>query len=109
MKLLDKYLSLEKEILNYFGCKYEVSLAIEDQRNQYWFTDGDTVWHGQHPFTKDQADVGNVDDASEIFHNKYDPSPSVFVKNDYTMFIFCCDGDNFLSIFDNKKQLKLEE
>jgi len=111
MKLLDDYLKLKEEIFDYFGYKEDWKvIPIDDAREYYWYLTGEG--HGDEvKFAKDKDNVfeGTEDDgySNEIytqrFHRKW-----VHRGKDYTM--ICVDthtdGNQFLQIFDNTKEIK---
>lgn len=104
MKLLQKYFEIEKEIFDYFEYKGSWTVyPLDDQTDVYWYCDGFTChW------------TFNLEDAYDEFEYS---SPlvskgteSIFRKDDYTMILIDtqCDGNKFATIFDNKKELTIE-
>jgi hypothetical protein len=111
MKKLDEYFKLQKEIYEYFGYKEDwVVIPIDDGRNYYWHLEGegsgDSVL-----FAEDKNNLFDGTDkdgySNEIYTQRFLPK-WVYRGKEYTM--VCVDthtdGNKFLQIFDNKKEIK---
>lgn len=106
MELLDGFLKNQKEIFDYFGFVEDwVVPPLDDSRKHYWqIVNDDEVLFGE----KDDViqETGNHY-SNEIykqrFYNKW-----VYRGKDYTMIMVDThtDGNKFLSIFDNSKEIK---
>ncbi len=110
MKLLDDYFKLQNEIYEYFGYKEDwVVIPIDDAREYYWHVDDYEV-----RFAKNKKYVfyGTMEDGyfNEIYTQRFLPK-YIYRGKDYTM--ICVDtntdGNKFLQIFDNKKEIKEQE
>ena len=110
MQKLDEYFKLQNEIYEYFGYKEDwVVIPIDDAREYYWWTDGDI----EVKFAKDKQylfdDTEDDGYSNEIYHQRFLPK-YIYRGKDYTM--ICVDthtdGNKFLQIFDNKKEIKDE-
>ena len=111
MKLLDDYLKLQNELFAYFGYKENwKAIPIDDAREYYWYLTGDG--HGDEvKFAKMKKNVfdGTESDgySNEIYTQRFLPK-WVYRGQDYTM--ICVDtntdGNKFLQIFDNAKEIK---
>lgn len=102
MKLFDDYLKLQQEIYDYFGYKegWRI-LPLNDLREFWWYIpDADTV-----VFADTEEIVRNEDGAhycQEIYHQ------IIHRGKDFTAIAVDtnCDGNKFLQIFDNSKEVK---
>lgn len=117
MKILDDYFKLQMDLYNYFGYEEDWKvIPINDERRCYWSLlngegSGGSVRYAE---TKEQlinADIDNLDSdyyEDDIYTQRFLPK-WVYRGKDYTM--ICCnphvDGNFFLRIFDNLKEIKL--
>lgn len=110
MKLLDDYFKLQKEIYDYFGYKEDWRvIPIEDCRGYYWYLEGeghnDNVLFAE---TMDDFKKGSYY-SNEIYTQRFLPK-WVYRGPEYTM--ICVDthtdGNQFISVFENSKELKEE-
>ncbi len=114
MKLLDQYFELQNKIYEYFGYREDwVSIPIDDCRKYYWTING-TERNGEVVFaegtTADEA-LKKIEGEGEYYSNiiytqRFLPK-WVYRGENFTM--ICVDtqtdGNKFLSIFDNAKEL----
>ena len=114
MDLLNKYFELQKEIYDYFGYKEDwVVIPIEDAREYYWVLNQDKNGSGEVRFADTKEDLTSDDGDGNTYSNTIYTQRFlkkwVYRGKDYTM--ICVDthtdGNKFLQIFDNKKEIKL--
>lgn len=111
MHLLNKYFELQKQIYDHFGYVEDwVVIPIDDARDFYWSLTGegygDVV---SFAVKKENVFHGTDDDGYEVdIYTQRFLSKWVYRADDYTM--ICVDthtdGNKFLRVFDNKKELK---
>lgn len=109
MKLLDDYFKIQKEIYEYFGYKEDWAvIPINDATECYWHLEGEGP--GEVCFAEKIEDVLNLTGnhyQNTIYTQRFLPK-WVYRGKDYTM--ICVDthtdGNKFLQIFDNKKEVK---
>ena len=108
MKLLDDYNKLRENLFEYFGyvedwCVY----PLDDATMYYWYINGSET-DGEVHFSedKDELDMYSNEIYTQRFLNKW-----VYRGEDYTMIIVdtCVDGNKFLQIFDNDKEVNPDE
>jgi len=102
MELLNKYFEIQKEIYDYFGYVENWTVSpLEDCTNYYWILIDDSVYFAD--------ELSNFMDGSyydaEIFGTS---ETRICRKSDYTMITVDtnCDGNRFLQIFNNAKEIK---
>lgn len=105
MKALKKYQEGLSEIYEYFGYvdPWEV-FPIDDRTELYWELTKDTVVFGD-----TELEVSNVEyEGSFYYVREVDGKKNVYRGKDYTMIVVDTqtDGNVFLSIFDNGKEIK---
>lgn len=113
MKLLDDYLSLEKQVHSYFGYVEDwVAIPIDDAREYYWHLTGegygDCVNFAKDPKCVFEEAMTKEDGYSnDIYTQRFLPK-WVYRGEDYTMIVVDThvDGNKFLQIFDNAKEIK---
>ena len=101
MKLLDKYFSIQQEIYEYFG--YEETwhvCPIDDEIHCYW-----NIFDNEVHFADSMKSFCDDNKCFCAFVKK------VYKGKDYTMIVTdtMTDGNIFLSIFDNKKQVSFRD
>jgi hypothetical protein len=108
MDLLDRYLSLQKEIYDYFGYVEDwVVIPIDDRREFYWSTIGDERSGSvKYAVTEDELEEELGDYyQDEIYTQRFLPK-WVYRALEFTM--ICVDpqsdGNRFLAIYDNSKE-----
>jgi hypothetical protein len=110
MDLLDKYLQTQEELYEYFGYKEDWRvIPIDDARKYFWRLDGET--HGDSVRFADAEALLDDEDMNyyenSIYTQRHLPK-WVYRGDDFTM--ICVDthtdGNQFLQIFDNKKEVK---
>lgn len=110
MKLLKDYSNIQQKIFDYFGYKEDwVCIPLSDETDKHWFLDGDgygnkVFYHEK--FTMDDATGGQFYSGS-IYTQRFLPK-WVYRGEDYTMVSVDThtDGNKFLMIFDNSKEIK---
>lgn len=107
MKMLDDYFKCKYAIHEYFGYEENwVEIPIEDTRDYVWMVNDDQVSFAE---TIDDFSGGNHY-TDEIYTQRY-LKKYVYRGEDYTM--ICVDthtdGNKFLRIFDNKKEIEYNE
>jgi len=106
MKLLDEYFKLQKQIHEYFGYKEDwVVIPLEDSTDYYWYFEGSKVLFAKN---KDNVFEGTMEDGySDIVYTQRFLPKYVYRTDKYTM--ICVDthtdGNKFLRIFDNAKEI----
>lgn len=111
MKKLDDYLKLKKEIFTYFGYVEDWRvIPIDDAREYFWNLNGEgtgnTVRYASTITDLNDEEAGHYYE-NEIYTQRFLPK-WVYRGEEYTM--ICVDthtdGNKFLQIFDNTKELK---
>lgn len=109
MELLDKEQATRAEIFEYFGYVEDWRvLPLDDAREYYWQLEGDEP--GSVKFAE-LAENLNSDDgdfySNEIYKQRFLPK-WVYRGKDYSMIVVDThtDGNQFLQIFDNAKEVK---
>ena len=104
MKQLDDYLKLQKDIYDYFGYNEDWRvIPIDDARSYYWKATDTSVKFAEsiEQFNSDGDYYQN-----EIYKQRFLPK-WIYRGNEYTM--ICVDthtdGNQFLQIFDNSKEI----
>lgn len=117
MELLKKYKEAEQALHDYFGYVEDwVVIPIEDNTEYYWKLDqeipGDDRSSGEVSYAANPGDIGNWDEDADwysavIYTQRFLPK-FVYRGADYTMVSADtqCDGNKFLMIFDNKKEIE---
>lgn len=110
MEKLDRYFELQKEICDYFGYKEDwVVIPLNDCTGYFWKIIGGGAFGGSVRFAEALEDISNDETCyeDEIYTQRFLPR-WVYRGEDYTM--ICVDthvdGNKFLSIFSNKKEVK---
>ncbi len=124
MKQLDEYMKLEKEIHDYFGYVEDwVVIPMDERREFYWKCDEDRDTEVYYSKSKEnlekiiandyewQGDDIDENDyyTDEIYTQRFLPK-WVYRGKDYTMIVVDThtDGNKFLAIYDNAKEIKDE-
>lgn len=107
MKQLDDYFKLQKEIYEYFGYNEDWKvIPLEDGTDYIWMVNDSQVAFAE---TMDDFSGGNYY-ANEIYTQRF-LKTWVYRGEDYTM--ICVDtrtdGNKFLQVFDNKKEIEYDE
>jgi hypothetical protein len=100
-QLLDTLAQTEKAIHQYFGYEEDWKvLPIQDYTSFYWYIEGESVYYGDTPQEALLADVCYID---SILYGH-----DIHRKDDFTMIPVDTqtDGNQFLSIFDNTKEIQ---
>ena len=110
MKKLDEYFKLQKEIYDYFGYVEDwVVIPIDDAREYFWKLDQSFEGSGEVKFAcyKDEITKEDSTYSNSIYTQRF-LKKWVYRGKDFTM--VCVDthtdGNKFLQIFDNKKEIK---
>ena len=111
--LVDSYLESKQALFDYFGYVEDwVAIPIDDSRGIFWELTGeghgDTVKYHEDAkeLSDEKEDEGNYYE-DEIYTQRHLPK-WVYRGKDMTMVCVdtCCDGNKFLRIFDNDKEIK---
>lgn len=111
MKLLKQEQSIREEIFRYFGYTEDWRvLPLNDCTQYYWELDQEGSGHGVVNYAFLRKDVTNGDGNNyqdEIYTQRHLPK-WVYRGEEYTMIVVDThtDGNQFLSIFDNAKEVK---
>ncbi len=108
MQLLDNYLALQKQIFEYFGYQENWRVfPIDDCRGSLWTTDGTKVVRFADEL--EAFSTGNFYE-NEIYTQRHLPK-WVYRGPEFTMIVVDThtDGNKFLQIFDNAKELNFAE
>lgn len=110
MKLLEDYFKLQKEIYDYFGYKEDwVVIPIDDGTDYFWRLKQEKNGSGEVQFADNKENIDENDStySSRIYTQRF-LKKWVYRGKDFTM--ICVDtqtdGNKFLQIFDNKKEIK---
>lgn len=101
---LNKISELEAEIKEYFGCIDGWTVyPFDDKTDFYWFNDDNQVH-----FAENKNDFVIYDNDIEATYSSVILKGKVYRKEDFTMICLDteCDNNVFLTIFDNKKEIK---
>lgn len=109
MQLVDDYFSIQEKIFEYFGYKEDWKvIPINDARDYYWHLEGEGPGTVHFADTEEELreQEGNYYN-DEIYTQRFLPK-WVYRGQDYTMIAVDTqtDGNKFLSIFDNTKEIK---
>lgn len=113
MKLLNDYNRTRQELFDYFGYVEDwVVIPIDDQTHQYWQLTGEgrgDVVRFAETLNKLQDEAAGQYYENEIYTQRFLPK-WVYRGADYTMVVVDThtDGNKFLQIFDNSKEVKDE-
>ena len=114
MQLLKDYYALEKQIHDYFGYVEDwVTIPLDDSTDMHWRIIGGEGHGGVVQFAESVDELPNDEHSggeyyeNEIYTQRFLPK-WVYRANDYTM--ICVDthtdGNRYLQIFDNSKEIK---
>ena len=111
MKLLNEYNQKKQELFDYFGYVEDwVAIPVNDATMYYWHLSGEG--HGDYvQFADTEEDLFDENRGNycinEIYTQRFLPK-WVYRGKDYTMVIVDThtDGNKFLQIFDNSKEIK---
>lgn len=110
MELLKQYQVLEKEILEYFGYQEQWRvLPLHDSTDMYWMVDRNGVHFGEEYADCAYGAAESESDKAFMFSNEL--CGKVCRGKDYTAVpVYTnCDGNMFLQIFDNAKEVTPDE
>jgi hypothetical protein len=104
--IIDKYEAAQQELLDYFGFKFDWTVYPIDVRTEMFWRVGD----GEHQlfFANKREDVGGGNGYSDdIMHDRF-YDKAVYRGADYTLVMVdtLTDGNRFLAIMDNSKEIK---
>lgn len=110
MELLNKYNDLEKQLHKYFGYVEDwVVIPMTDETENFWKLDQNEDGSGEiiYAETMDQMNSDGDYYSGSIYTQRF-LSKYVYRGEDYTMVAVDThvDGNKFLMIFDNKKELE---
>jgi hypothetical protein len=111
MKLLNEYFDTQKKIFDYFGYKEDwVTIPLKDLTDYYWTLCQDSDGHGCVKSGGTKEDLLKQDGdyyEDEIYTQRFLPK-WVYRGEEYTMICIDthCDGNKYLSVFDNSKEIK---
>lgn len=106
MELLDQYFEIQKQIYDYFGYKEDWKvIPLEDRRECFWYLAKHEVLYAESMEDFDE-EKGNYY-LDEIYTQRFLPK-WVYRAEKYTMISVDThtDGNKFLAIYDNSKELK---
>lgn len=126
-KAIDKYFSLFDDICKWFGYVEDWKvIALDDRRNRYWTLKGDgskhsdEVWFCNDRHTQEILASNGFDCDDErcktkniyqfnIYTQRFLPK-YIYRTEEHTMICVDtgCDGNKYLSIFDNEKEIKIK-
>lgn len=111
MEALVKYFKLQEEIFNYFGYKEDwVVIPLSNDTRYYWRIIGGEGYGGTVRYGETVEILNSDEDYYEddIYTQRFLPK-WVYRGKDYTMICVdtCVDGNKFLQIFDNSKEVKV--
>lgn len=115
MKLLDDYFGLQKQIYKYFGYTEDWrAIPLEDYTEYYWALNQKEDGSGYVGFADNKKYVSHKDGESYYQHLIYTQRflPKwVYRGTDYTMICVdtLTDGNKYLSVFDNEKEIERDE
>lgn len=102
---LDKYYTIQEEIYKYFGYKQKWQVfPIADETDSFWTLRGGEVIYAD---TKEEL-LQALKEDNGMCYSDYVDSSEIYRKEDYTMMEADTqsDGNKFLTIFDNTKEVK---
>ena len=112
--MFDEYFKLQKEIFDHFGYVEDwVVIPLVDHRGYYWHlwgeAHGDSIGYSEEPLTQEIISEGKEYYESEIYTQRFLPK-WVYRAEDFTLVCMDtqCDGNKFLGIFSNDKEIKGE-
>lgn len=112
MKLLTEYNDARKKLFDYFGYVEDwVVIPVDDATDNYWRIIGGEGYGGCVQYAETKEDVGNDEGGNyyenQIYTQRFLPK-WVYRAKDYTMICVNTnvDGNKFLQIFDNEKEIK---
>lgn len=111
MKLLSKFLKTQNKLFEYFGYKEDWrAIPVDSAVEYYWQiigseTNGSVKFGNSIEQLLDEAKGDYYE--NEIYTQRFLPK-WVYRGEDYTMIVVDthCDGNKFLQIFDNSKEIK---
>lgn len=106
MDAINEYFKVLKEVYNYFGFKEEwVALPLDDRREFDWkIIDDVEIQYGKRDdILNDTGEYYSNEIYKQRFYNKW-----IYRGKDCTMIMVDThsDGNKFLAIFDNSKEIK---
>lgn len=110
MKLLDDYLALREQIFAYFGYVEDwVVIPLDDQRARFWRIEGGEGHGGEVMYadTLEQLDSDGDYYSGSIYTQRFLPK-WVYRGAEFTMIAVDThtDGNKFLMVFDNAKEVR---
>jgi len=110
-QMIDDYLNLQEKVHEAFGYVEDwVKIPLEDSREYCWAINGDDE-RGAVIFADSEEQLRDEEAgdyyANEIYTQRF-LSKYVYRTEEYTMICVDthCDGNKFLQIFDNEKEIK---
>lgn len=108
MEVLTEYFNLQKKIYEYFGYEEDWKIIpVSDCREYYWCISHE----GTVKFANNKLNIFKFheeDGYEELIYKSSFLPKCVYIGKDFTMIIIDTrtDGNKFLSIFDNAKEVK---
>lgn len=105
MKELDDYFAAEKKVHEYFGYEgHWHTYPLDDKRDCFWCINGNEVLFDDDEECFKDPDLGPQ--YSDVIISN-DEKRLIYCKGKYTMMVVDtqCDGNKFLAIFDNSKEI----
>lgn len=109
MELLDRYESLRLEILSYFGYVEQWSaIPIDDARKYFWKLDGEGPGTVMFAETENELETESGQYYENSIYTQRNLPKWVYRGAKYTMIVvdIYTDGNKFLQIFSNEKEIK---
>jgi len=110
--MLKKYFELQKKIFNYFGYKEDWRvIPLEDNTEDEWLLKKNEDGSGKvfyHEKLNNPEIASKGEFYSSVIYTQRFLSKWVYRAKDFTMICIDtqCDGNKFLAVFDNKKEIK---
>lgn len=106
MDMFDNYFKLLNEIYEYFGFVEDyVVLPLDDRREYYWVivNDSEVQFGNREDIINDTGNYYENEIYKQRFYNKW-----IYRGKEFTMIMVDThtDGNRFLAIFDNLKEIK---
>lgn len=108
MDIISNYFKLRDEVYNYFGFKEDWTvLPLDDRRNLWWKID-EEFEHVIQEECKQHVQTNSENCHSDLIYKQRFYDKWVYRGEEYTMIMIdtLTDGNKFLAIYDNLKEVK---